>query len=199
MTDLDEKHGPDRATSGDEGAPSNPSRRRFAQIGGALVPTILTLSSRPTWATGGVQCLSARMSGNLSRPATFECAPGRPPRHWAMNPTRWPAPTSFGTLRRGRTVGSTDPSHYSGGTRFGDIFPTSTSAVRDTPLRLLFNDTSNVIESNFAAAMLSAFADAANYSPDAMWLRRAFDDPSVFRGGSTQQDIVVSVLLPTFV
>lgn len=199
MSDLDPTNEPDHAATTVESGPANPSRRRFAQVGGALVPAILTLAARPTWATGGVQCLSARMSGNLSRPAAFECAPGRPPRHWVTSPGGWPPPTSYGTLRRGRTPGSTNPADYSGGTRFGEIFPNAASAVRDTPLRLLMNDATRPVEANFSAAMLSAFANATGYSPDAMWLRRAFDDPSIFRLGSTREQIVVNVILPTFV
>jgi len=198
VTDLDHLNGPDRATTALDAAPANPSRRRFAQVGGALVPAILTLAARPTWATGGVQCLSSRMSGNLSRPTAFECAPGKPPSHWANNPNRWPAPTLYGTLRAGRTPGSTNPSDYTGGTRFGALFPNAGTTVRDIPLRRLMSDSTRPLEANFAAAMLSAFADAANYSPDAMWLRRAFDDPSIFRAGATLQSIVVSVILPTF-
>ena len=164
------------------------------------MPAILTLSARPTWATGGVQCLSARMSGNLSRPASNDCAPGRPPTHWANNPNGWPSPWTYGSLRQGKTPGSTNPDDYEGGTRFREIYPNAIdTTLREMYLRKLFNDPARVLPANFAAAMLSAFANTASYSPDAPWLRRAYDDPSIFRIGATHEDIVVSVILPTFV
>lgn len=55
------------------------SRRSFAKVG-AVAPVIMTLASQPVF---GVQCLSSRMSGNLSNPNHgFNCWGGMSPGFW---------------------------------------------------------------------------------------------------------------------
>jgi hypothetical protein len=198
VTDHDLQNQTEAAADTSNAAVTNPGRRRFAQAGGAILPAILSLSARPTWATGGVQCLSARMSGNLSSPTTYACNFGKAPTFWAQNPHSWPSPWHYGRLRRGRTPGSTNPADYKGGTRYGHLYPDCVTSVKDVFLRNLFNNSGNDVEKSFAAALLSAFADASGYSPKADWLRRVHADPSHYRLGASHQEICVTIILPTF-
>jgi hypothetical protein len=70
---------------GEDDNAGRPSRRHFLR-GGAALPVIVTLASRP--ALAGQCTVSGRLSGNLSVPRTL--CDGRDPRFWAVNPALWP-------------------------------------------------------------------------------------------------------------
>jgi hypothetical protein len=175
---------------------ANPERRRLAQLGGALLPGILTLAARPTWATTGVQCLSNRMSGNLSQPDTLACSFGRPVNTWKSNKNLWtPTGCQYGTLKKGKSATSTNPYDYTGGTTFGTHFPGSTVATK--PMRQVMADSPTSVEAIFAAALLSGLADPA-YSPNPVEVKQLYSNPGLWRTGATRSQIATDVLLPTF-
>ncbi len=98
------------------------ARRRFLLGGAATAPVILTLTSRPAFAS---QCsVSGRQSGNLSKPADHQCV-GLTPGYWKTHPDQWNGsgydPGKCTETKHGMTKNGTCTT-YSGGTRCADIF-----------------------------------------------------------------------------
>lgn len=103
----------------------NKARRSFSKAG-VIMPIIITLTSQPVF---GVQCLSNKMSGNLSQPTLgFNCWGGMSPGFW-MTPHGRPALSTlrgedwqWAWNRTGYSYGTSSQSHpnqwsdYTGGT-----------------------------------------------------------------------------------
>lgn len=82
-------------------------RRRLTKAGIASVPVILTLSSRPVWAS---QCtISGMLSGNLSNPDAEESCEGCPSHVWKKRPKDWPPQYDPGTCDKDNDKDSSPP------------------------------------------------------------------------------------------
>lgn len=78
-------------------APVNTSRRRFGKAGLAA-PVIMTLASRPVWATGRQCTVSALASANPSRPVDTSTCRACSPGYWHHSRACWPQDWDRGTL-----------------------------------------------------------------------------------------------------
>jgi hypothetical protein len=95
-TDSDGQEPVAHARPGNSGSALRTSRRRFGKAGLAA-PVIMTLASRPVWATGRQCTVSALASANPSRPVDESTCQACSPGYWHHTNSCWPAGWDRGT------------------------------------------------------------------------------------------------------
>lgn len=113
------------------------TRRAFTKKGLLSAPILMAATSHPAFAAN---CLSNRLSGNLSDPNRGECGLGLSPGYWMNHPEDWPSPlipldgNVRGCVDCVSGTGRNKSWICDGGTRFNDIF----SVKRDPDERSLY-------------------------------------------------------------
>lgn len=126
MSDSKDKK-PAEIGNGTENQTVSIGRRKFTKAGLLTSPILMAVTSQPVFAAN---CLSNRLSGNLSDPNRGTCILGLSPGYWKNKPEEWPSPLAYANNISGLhgcvDCGTSPGTGWScsGGTRFNDIFTT---------------------------------------------------------------------------
>jgi len=107
---------PNDTAEATEGQQVSTSRRNFTKAGLLATPVLMTVASKPAWATVGRQCtVSVLMSGDGSIPIDWDSCRSCSPRYWHHESSCW---STAGMAGNKRTtfgeffVGSFNPDHF---------------------------------------------------------------------------------------
>lgn len=142
------------------------SRRRFGKAALGAAPIIMTLASRPVWATGKQCTASALASANPSNPVDLDTCKACSPGYWHLSGACWP-PGYHRDTKFWQQFGY-DRTKYKQKKDAGVVtrpgYPTYTEilTVLDTPLRNFFPPAGPVAIFKAARAALAACLNAAH-------------------------------------